>query len=417
MAERNPNAIALSFALVPIAGSLAGFVYVLLVCWAAISLVVGRLKWRSFGAAAPILWSHVAFFAVLFLVDLIKADPVVALREAGLRLFFLMPLIAVHRVAISDPRRVFDAVFKGAVIGGLLVPVVAFGQMIVTGEPRAAGLAGNAGPFSIVCLLTAGLAALALEGRRTPIFNALALLATAGASLGVVLSGMRGAWPALFIVLALVLWFRRGEIASSWRGSSLRRRLMVALSGLAVLAAVVVTGYGVALDRIAQFVTDFRQLATDADIASSLSLRAEMYQAGVEAYLDAPLIGVGKPGLWDALKPHLGAAFDGSYGFSHLHNIFLTVGVQAGLLGLLALVAMLSAPILCAYRTRMRPAGRVRLAAALVLVIAYLVPGLTNIMFFHDILDAVWALSIWTIAGTIMSEDRDIGVDPQEARA
>ncbi|MEN3793877.1 O-antigen ligase family protein [Fulvimarina sp. MAC3] len=403
MAERNRRAVTFSYALVPLAGSLLGVLVTVLASWAAICLFVGRLQWRAFGPAAPILWSQIAFFCVLALADIVNSAPGTAALDIGLRLFFLMPIVAVHRVAISQAEDVLDAVFKGAAIGGIVVPVVALGSILVSDGYRAEGLSGNPGPFSILCLLTAGLSFLGLGERHRLSWNIAAVLGMYGASLSLLMTGMRGAWPALPLILAIALWTRRRDLALIWsRIGRVSRRSII---GAVLVCAVVGTLLGAEYigSRAQDLMRDVQMMFSDADAATSLSLRAEMYQAGVAAFLERPFLGWGGSGFWAAVKPHLGAAFAGEFSFSHLHNIILTVGVQAGLLGIAALLAVLLTPIWCAFRLRRDENGGARLAFALILVCAYLIPGLTNIMFFHDILDAVWALSIWTLAGTMMN--------------
>ncbi|MER0239341.1 O-antigen ligase family protein [Fulvimarina sp. MAC8] len=405
MAERNRPAIILSYAIMPLAGSLVGLIVTVLTCWAAICLVVGRLSWRAFGPAAPLLWSHVAFFGALAVADILNSDPGTAALDIGLRLFFLMPIIAVHRVAISRTEDVLDAVFKGAAIGGILAPVAGLASIILFDSYRAEGFAGNAGPFSILCLLTAGLALLGFREKHDFFRNAIALLGMFGASLAVIMTGMRGAWPALPIILAIALWTRRRDIPVVWSRIGQRHR------GLTLAAAFVLTLVGVVLGaeyvshRAQGLIQDFEVMFANANAATSLSLRSDMYRAGIAAFLERPFLGWGESGLWAAVQPHLGAVFADGFSFSHLHNVILTVGVQAGLVGIAALLAVLFTPIWCAFRQRREAEGPARLAFALILVCAYLIPGLTNIMFFHDILDAVWALSIWTLAGTMMSEN------------
>ncbi|WP_322186925.1 O-antigen ligase family protein [Fulvimarina sp. 2208YS6-2-32] len=404
MGERNRTAIAITYAMVPLAGSLTSLCIVLLWIWAGISLVVGRLAWRPLGAAAPLVWSQVAFFLALAAGDFINGDPLIAARDSFLRLFFLMPVLAVHRVALTRPSAVFDAVFRGAAIGGVIVPFVAIAVIAVTGEIRAQGFAGNPGPLSIVCLLTTGLALLGLRATQSTAWNALACLGAFGAGLTVVMTGMRGAWPALLPVLAIALWHRRSDIAIVWSGIA-RMQKTVAVLGLAALAALgVVLGGDYIVDRSLLLARDFEVLFASADVATTVSLRAEMYQAGMQAFWQRPLFGWGQDGLPGAVSPFLGSLYGGGFFFTHLHNGFLTVGVQAGLVGIAALCAALLSPVVCAWRRRDEEAGATRLAVSLVLVTAFLIPGLTNIMFFHDILDAVWALSVWTIAGTLMAD-------------
>lgn len=82
---------------------------------------------------------------------------------------------------------------------------------------------------------------------------------------------------------------------------------------------------------------------------SSAAYRLDMYQAGLKAFLDAPLVGHGWREQIHAAAPYLserGAAGFAAEGWAYIHSDALIFAVAAGLPGAVAYILFLSAPIL-----------------------------------------------------------------------
>lgn len=377
IARRNRVAFVLLFAMVPLAGSALSVTMILLASWALISLVLRRFP-LSFGRyGGPIVLSSLAFFAVLSAIDLALNPARDAVWNVLALLPYVMPLFLVPRMRVTAPADIMPAVFLGAGIGGTLLGPVVLAELL-SGAPRVQALSGNPGPLSIVALLTAGLALLGIGERALSPRTLLAVAGAAGASFAVVLTGMRGAWPALPLVLLVAAYRRRRVLVSLLGGLSSRRRIALALGLAALLAAVVTLALPPVFGRIALFRSEFELLMADNQVSTSLSLRWTMYEASIRAFLAAPVLGYGMSGLWTGVAPFLEPGVFTGFSFSHLHNIVLTVAVAGGLAGLLALFALLCAPLVVALYGRRRPGGADRLAFALILLIAFVLPGLSN---------------------------------------
>jgi O-antigen ligase len=96
-------------------------------------------------------------------------------------------------------------------------------------------------------------------------------------------------------------------------------------------------------------------------------------------------------------------------GYSHLHNGFLTAWVEAGIVGMLSLMAVFIVAAYLAVRTlATSSAADARLGAILLIAVVttYVVNGLVGIIVGHDILDtaliAFLAVGIYLSAGTSM---------------
>ncbi|WP_193227584.1 O-antigen ligase family protein [Aureimonas psammosilenae] len=394
------------FVLAAAGGSGATVVAILLASWSLISMALRRFRVRIERSDLPVLLSLIGFFAVMAGSDLIHAggDGGAGLGHAwhlvGKLLLFLLPVFLIPRMRCSVFRDTLPPAFAGAAVGGVLLIPICILSYAIEGE-RVAGLAGNPGPLSICALLAAGFSVLSLPDHPTRSRAVLAVVGCLGASFAVMMSGMRGAWPALPVVIAIALFARRGAVVERWRAKS---PLVQAAMSVAVLLGVALVAVAVARvvgTRVEAMVSDLSQIAADVDSATSLNLRRAMYEAGMQAFAAQPFFGYGEAARWSAIQPYLDSQAFAGFSFSHLHNIFLTVGVDAGLLGIAALCFVLAAPVWTAWRARGRIGGGRRLAASLVLVTAFLVPGFSNIMFFHDILDSVWVFAATLIAASV----------------
>ena len=381
-------------------GSGASVAAALLGSWALLSMLLGRFRFRLERSDRPIVVTTLLFFAVMATSELLHADNSTAWLDVAALLPFIIPFFLISRMRQSSFPDTLPPAFLGAAVGGLvLLPIVLFEYQFVS--LRVQAFAGNSGPLSVTSLLCAGWALLGVSRTQSRTHLLLILLGVLGASLAVILSGMRGAWPLLPIVLGIAVFARRREYAALWRQGSVIARLGVIAMFAVILACIALVALPLILTRLDQMWSDLGLIAANSDTPTSLNLRKEMYGAALKAIEAEPLIGYGSENHWRAVTPYLNReTFDGRT-FSHFHNVFLTVGVDAGLIGIAALIAMISAPIMVAWRARKALGGSRRLAAALILVVSFVGAGMTNIMLFHDILDAVWVFSLALIAASV----------------
>ena len=252
---------------------------------------------------------------------------------------------------------------------------------------------------------------------------------------GFVLTLSRGAWIALAGTIGVAVWMRwRGHFAgrsdgrialSSGDGADapavgdgvMRHRpalpwlgglLLVGLLGLN--AGSIIDRFGAETDAVSAI------LSGDADgsAPSSVELRWHAQRFGLSLWLERPLLGWG-PGSSEALiassgQPELGVGSDQA--LDHLHNTYLELLVQLGLIGLLLwiglFVALLSS-IGQAWRARSLSAD---LARFLTLSIVYL--ALWDLFDFHALHQdwrGAWAL----LAGSALSVGLFAGVDRRPA--
>ncbi|WP_223203086.1 O-antigen ligase [Stenotrophomonas sp. 169] len=356
------------------------------------TVMVPDLLWRARADAGR----SIRVLAWLMLAVLAAGVLSVVLFEHGFRdvdnrsRFFVMPWIALWVCALELRLR---WLWRGAVVGLLLVFGLSLRQ-VLGGAPRA-DLFTNA---IVLADMVVMLLVLALFCRPHGVRGwAWGLPAAALGCATLVLTGSRGALLALlavFLVMALTL-----------RWGSLQRRLLIlaALLGLSVVAVVSVPELRHQV-RLTELHSDVQRLERgDAD--SSAGARVERLQVAWDTFLDHPLTGVGV-GHFDNAMQRLPVCRDDPLEarchLGHAHNDLAEWGATQGVLGALLLLAVYGVPLwlfLGLHRHSGRATFRGPAAAGVMIVVCYVLCGLTQSMFAHQITASFYASIVGVLAG------------------
>ena len=286
---------------------------------------------------------------------------------------FLIPLQSeFERIAWPGAGVVFARL---ALLGTLVTLGFAIYERVTTGTERVGVLTSDPIRIANTAVILGFLSlsgSLADRGWRRPIYLLGPVLALAIA----LLSGTRGAIAAicLLTVLAPLLATR------SWRISSL------VAAGLAVLAIVfLVVAAQLHIPRLETIARTISELVAGEPVTDmSVAIRLSLLTAAWNAFLQSPWIGHGWDDLMVAIAPFLPPNWD-TQGSPHLHNDVADFAVGAGLIGLLAYVTILVAPILAAWRSHRDHLFRPRLFAVTMLGAGYAVLGINSMMFGYEI--------------------------------
>lgn len=112
----------------------------------------------------------------------------------------------------------------------------------------------------------------------------------------------------------------------------------------------------------------------------AVRIRLELYKAGWAAFLESPFIGHGWARLMSAPARYLPEAYQHRANLPHLHNELLNFAVFGGLAGVLIYLGLLAAPLLAAWRSIRDSQYKARLVGTALLVLSYVVMGLTDTM-------------------------------------
>ena len=319
--------------------------------------------------ARPALWMPLAGFACLALAYCLAGG-----IDGLLGLVFVAPLAAMMPLIVAGRHVKLSAglVAVLALCGAAGTAAMAVAEFTDTGTIRAGEGVANPIHFADMALSVGFLALTGVLFWRSPV-RWLFLLGPVLAAVAVLLSGTRGALVALaamtgtaIIVGLLVRLVSVRQFAIGAVGIT----VLVAVAGLAG------AGQTSTVQRMMADIADLFEVGSLTD--SSISLRLQMYQGGLAAFLESPLVGHGPFDFVEAAASRASAAFAGT---PHLHSDMLDFAASGGVLGLCAYFLFLLAPVAEAVRT-VDPQTRKRLVLiSATLGAGFFTMGLTNAMF------------------------------------
>lgn len=304
--------------------------------------------------------------------------------------FIVMPWIALWVCALQLQLR---WLWRGSVAGLLLVFGLSLYQ-VLGGAPRAE-LHTNAIVLADMVVMLLVLVLFCRPHGLRGWSGALPALAAGCATL--VLTGSRGA---LLALLAVVL-----AMALSLRWGTLRLRLLL-LAGVLVVAAAAVAIMPELRDqvRLTELQSDVQRLE-HGDTDSSAGARVERLRVAWDTFLDHPLTGVGVGHFDNAMQrlPQCQAdPLQPRCHLGHAHNDLAEWAATQGLPGALLLLAVYGVPLwllLWLHRRSGRATFRGPAAAGAMIVVCYVLCGLTQSMFAHQITASFYASIIGVLAG------------------
>ncbi len=351
--------------------------------------------WRQCHGALRLLWWSMLGVVVVVLVSKFHFD--VRWREVDNRLRLLtLPFFALMVVAYRPDRR---WLWRGALVGLVGGFAVAAFQ-VGSGMERAAGWTANAIVFADALIALVVLAVFC----RPPGELLWTTVACGFGVAAVALSGSRGVWPGLGIVLIAALLVSGGRARRlSWA--------MLALAALAVAASLWVEPLARAT-RIQELRSDVQRLM-DGDAMSSVGSRVTLYELAGQTFADYPLTGIGV-GRFEqvvlnsplCVPPAPRVEF---CKLGHAHNDAAEWAATMGVPGLLALLAVYLVPLgLFALYLRRFGEGRARSTAlaGLVLVLVYMLNGSSQSIFAHQLVASFYAVAIGVLYGFVLLEAR-----------
>lgn len=220
-------------------------------------------------------------------------------------------------------------------------------------------------------------------------------LGAAGGLLASLLSGSRGGW----VGLPLVLWVLYRAYGKGF--SPKVRLLAVMLVAALALAAYSLPQTGVK-QRVAQAVDDITLYVSGEKVTTSVGWRFEMWQGAAHLALEKPLVGWGERDYQAGMDQMIerGIVHPGTSQFGHAHNQFLDTLAKQGIPGLAALLLLFGLPLRLFSRyledadLTVRSLG----AAGALLCVAHIDFSLTQAGFNHNngvMIYAFWLVIWW----------------------
>ena len=321
--------------------------------------------------------------------------------------FFSIWLI-LPRMRQSPDGRLVPLFILGAGIGMIATLLVSLWQ-IRFGFDRAEGGTTNAALLGVIGVLFGGIALLNLQSSNK-IEQRIAILGYAAGLGCALLSGTRAAWLVIPVHAVIFLWyFRRRSFHFNVRRSVAIGLFL--LLGLLALSSVQILG------RIQAFQENLASLEDSEGDVTSLSARVALYKGALSAIAKDPFTGYGPQNRMGTVLAEVPDSLRQQLGFTHVHNGFLTAGIDAGILGMAALLLMLLAPVIGAWKKEPGPGRDIALTLALLLTSSYIITGSFGIMFGQKALDPIFAFTVALICADRGSASFSSAVGTQKTKA
>ncbi|EWS77105.1 polymerase [Xylella taiwanensis] len=357
-------------------------------------LCFDQLRRTASEIAVPLRILFVLALGVLVLSALSIMVTHLELRDLDSRTrFLLLPWSVLWVYALRPRQQWFWGGAALGVFGVLLLAVV----QIWRGDTRAEGW-GNA---IVLADLTMALAIVVVFARPKGcwLLPSLVLLAC---GVVIVLSGSRGVLLAMAVVLFM--------LALSVRWASLRVRLLL-LAGLVLGGSTLAWGVPQLTEqmRLIELKADMHRLESG-DSDSSTGARLERLQVAYATFLSKPLTGVGI-GHFDRAMTLLPVCRSGVWlarcHLRHAHNDLAEWAATQGVPGLLVILAIYGVPFALLLRLYWA-SGRKRFhgpaATGMMLVVAYILCGMTQSMFAHQVSTSFYAVAVGLCIGLALRE-------------
>jgi O-antigen ligase len=268
-----------------------------------------------------------------------------------------------------------------ALLGVILSLGFALYQVYGLGEGRAAGLGSNAIRSATATLFLGFLTPIGFmqtSGPRRWIY----LLGPIVGMVIVYLSGSRGPFLALLPLLAVALL-----VVPKRRGAGIAALAVIAVVGVsALLVAPHVFGRFGTLPQMIGEVVSGKPINDDV----SGNIRYRIFQGSADAFVQSPWIGYGWGAKTAVVDSFLTDKVFGDSPKYHLHSDILDFGVSGGVVGLLAYLLVLIAPIAGALKSPRDGQFRSRLYGSLILVVGYACCGAINLMFGFELMTTLY---------------------------
>lgn len=277
-----------------------------------------------------------------FLVMVISVALSIELTNSWIHLsriayFLFAPFLAlaIHRSSIS-----MDIFTTSIKIETILVGLIVMVEVFICGDSGRYSGMYNANTFSdiVVTFILFSSVSAKTESTRQFIFS---LVAVSCGTVALVLSGSRAGL--IVVVLMMFVYLFVQKIMPN--GKYIRAASLV----LVVTSALSISLYSFqnTTSRIGLIETEISSWEFGKKNTGSVGIRLEMYRAGLKAFADAPLIGYGyyNSNIAASRYATTKAASMQMARYWHLHNEYITTMVNAGTLGLIALILLYMLPL------------------------------------------------------------------------
>ncbi|MGO7375843.1 O-antigen ligase family protein [Rhizobium ruizarguesonis] len=384
--DRNNRIAVFAFAILPgLSPNFNSFILLASMVWGAYCLATGSLA-LNLSRSDRLVAIGMSIYPLVMIASIFINPPY---SEELDWIFRLLPFFSVWlilpRMRQSPDGRLVPLFVLGAGIGMIVTFLFSLLQIMFLMERAEAGTS-NAALLGVIGVLFGGIALLNVQSPRS-VEQRIAILGYAAGLGCVLLSGTRSAWLVIPVHVVIFLWYFRKH------SFHLSLRSLVITSSL-LLAGLIALGSGQVLHRIEALQENLTSLERSDGEITSIGARFALYKGALSAISKDPLTGYGPQNRMASVLAELPENIRPQLPYSHVHNGFLTAGIDAGVFGIAALSLMLLTPVVGAWRKEAGPGRDLAIALALLLVSSYVITGSFGIMFNQKALDPIFAYMV-----------------------
>lgn len=248
--------------------------------------------------------------------------------------------------------------------------------------------AGNALPFGTIFITFAFLTCLGYERKSTLermiSFSALIL----GILIVAFWNGSRGPLLLVAPLMFLMFWYliKNSKSENTWRPLILGSIVIA----LIAISFVIMQSFGhPMLNSMVNGLKEVIYSGSGAD--ESVNIRLTLYEGGFKAFISKPIFGYGISNLLESITQFFPK--DVYFGYSHLHNMFLNHLIAGGLVGFPFFFMLATSPLFILWQKRDTISIN-GVYLSFLIVIAIFGAGISNVLFFHDLLSGFFSVLI-----------------------
>ncbi len=384
--DRNNRIAVFAFAILPgLSPNFNSFILLASMVWGAYCLATGSLA-LNLSRSDRLVAIGMSIYPLVMIASIFINPPY---SEELDWIFRLLPFFSIWlilpRMRQSPDGSLVPLFILGAGIGMIVTFLFSLLQIMFLMERAEAGTS-NAALLGVIGVLFGGIALLNVQSPRS-VEQRIAILGYAAGLGCVLLSGTRSAWLVIPVHIVIFLWyFRKHSFHLSLRS--------LAITSSLLLAGLIALGSGQVLHRIEALQENLTSLERSDGEITSIGARFALYKGALSAISKDPLTGYGPQNRMASVLAELPENIRPQLPYSHVHNGFLTAGIDAGVFGIAALSLMLLTPVIGAWRKEAGPGRDLAIALALLLVSSYVITGSFGIMFNQKALDPIFAYMV-----------------------
>jgi len=326
-------------------------------------------------------WLTVGYFCVMLASILIADGFNAEFHHLGRKVHFLLaPLIALAIYQVDLPiKNLLLAIKTGLIIIGIIVIT-----QFLMGSTRSSGMI-NANIFGDIAVVMLFLSVVQVfqESSKERIITFIAVITGVVA---VFLSGSRGSWLS-FIILSVVFILLTYK---PFLANSKKNQLFLALFFLALFGFI-----GTQTDagkKITDAIVNIQSWDGGDQTYTSSGIRMEMWKSSLETAKQSPWFGYGYRNSNEEVSKYVNSHNKTVAAFTHLHNEYLTNLLAGGVLGLIALLSLLFAPMVVFFKNIKNKETYCYSSMGILLSAGYVTFGFTHIAFGEEHINAFYVL-------------------------